>query len=97
MYFVGRETNKFLDTIITSFSEQFGKTSSDPSSVQRRIGRCLNMKETKIRSIYDLAIIILTECSMALLGEDKLPHPLPDQKPPVLDIFQKSVANLASK
>jgi hypothetical protein len=50
------------------------------------------MEANEIRSAYDLALVIMQECSSALVNP-------PNQfgmQPPVLDFFGQAIANLVS-
>ena len=96
--FVVREGNDCADestqdTILTSFPRRWGRNKPDPSAVHRAIrdhfGR---LDSTQKRSIYDLALIIIDECSRVFFDRTK---PL-DQRPEVLAIFGSAISDIVS-
>jgi hypothetical protein len=78
------------DTIITSFPKRYGHNKPDPdSSVHKRIREKLKgCRPNEIRSAYDLALIIIDECSRVLLNSTKTA----DRQPKVMDLFANEIA-----
>ncbi len=59
-------------TIITSFPKRYGFNKHDLSGVHRSIReRLRTARKNQIRSVYDLALIILDECSNTLFDRVK--------------------------
>jgi hypothetical protein len=85
-------TNNFVDTIITSFPRRYGRNPDDPSSISRRIrSRLKNVREGEIKTAYDIALLVLDECSKTIFEPKRNPH---DQKPELIDIFQNAIIRL---
>ncbi|KAK2008446.1 hypothetical protein LZ32DRAFT_592108 [Colletotrichum eremochloae] len=81
-------------TIITSFPKRYGTNKSDPSGVHNSIRtRIKNARKNQIRSVFDVALIILDECSNTFFDRTKTK----DRQPQVLDIFAESIGNLQNK
>ncbi|KAK2028547.1 hypothetical protein LX32DRAFT_719942 [Colletotrichum zoysiae] len=81
-------------TIITSFPKRYGTNKSDPSGVHNSIRtRIKNARKNQIRSVFDVALIILDECSNTFFDRTKTP----DRHPQVMDIFAESIGNLQNK
>ncbi|KAH7308294.1 hypothetical protein BKA65DRAFT_415197 [Rhexocercosporidium sp. MPI-PUGE-AT-0058] len=80
------------NTIVTSFPRRWGRNKPDPSAVHRAIrdhfGR---LDSTQKRSIYDLALVIIDECSRVFFDRTK---PL-DQRPEVVAIFGSAISDIA--
>ncbi|RDA83237.1 hypothetical protein CP532_5799 [Ophiocordyceps camponoti-leonardi (nom. inval.)] len=80
------------NTILTSFPRRWGRNKPDPSAVHRairhHIGTLDGSKET---TIYDLALIIIDECSKIFFDRTK---PL-DLRPEVVTIFGSAISELA--
>ncbi|KAG9235378.1 hypothetical protein BJ875DRAFT_374401 [Amylocarpus encephaloides] len=80
------------NTIVTSFPRRWGRNKPDPSAVHRAIrdhfGR---LDRTQKRSIYDLALVIIDECSRVFFDRTK---PL-DQRPEVVAIFGSAISDIA--
>ncbi|KAK2049929.1 hypothetical protein LZ31DRAFT_581266 [Colletotrichum somersetense] len=59
-------------TIITSFPKRYGTNKSDPSGVHNSIRtRIKNARKNQIRSVFDVALIILDECSNTFFDRTK--------------------------
>lgn len=79
------------DTILTSFPRRWGRNKPDSSAVHRGIRDHLGKLDYgQINSIYDLALIIIDECSKVFFDRTK---PL-DQRPEVVDIFGSAISNI---
>jgi hypothetical protein len=80
-----------IDTILTSFPRRWGRNKPDSSAVHRGIRDHLGKLDSgQINSIYDLALIIIDECSKVFFDRTK---PL-DQRPEVVDIFGSAISNI---
>ncbi|KAF4908556.1 hypothetical protein CGCF415_v006584 [Colletotrichum fructicola] len=80
-------------TIITSFPKRYGNNKSDPSGVHKSIrDRIKNARKNQIRSVFDVALIILDECSNTFFDRTKTP----DRHPQVMDIFGDAIGNLTN-
>ncbi|KAL2128341.1 hypothetical protein VTI74DRAFT_9302 [Chaetomium olivicolor] len=81
-------------TIITSFPRRYGFNKHDLSGVHRSIrARLKTARTNQIRSVYDLALIILDECSNTFFDRTKTR----DSQPQVIDIFSEAIGNLTHK
>ena len=79
-----------LDTIISAFPRRWGRNKPDPSAVHRAIRDHLGtIDQSQITSIYDLALIIIDECSKVFFDRTK-----PDLRPEVVDIFSSAISNI---
>ncbi|KAK2055771.1 hypothetical protein LY76DRAFT_661308 [Colletotrichum caudatum] len=62
-------------TIITSFPKRYGTNKFDPSGVHNSIRtRIKNARKNQIRSVFDVALIILDECSNTFFDRTKTPR-----------------------
>ncbi|KAI8294268.1 hypothetical protein K4K59_005176 [Colletotrichum sp. SAR11_240] len=78
-------------TIITSFPKRYGNNKQDASGVHKSIRtRIKNARKNQIRSVFDVALIILDECSNTFFDRTKTP----DRHPQVMDIFGEAIGNL---
>jgi len=91
-YLFGIDTDyQIIDTIISSFPRRWGRNKPDSSATHRGIRDHLgNMDGSKINSIYDIALIIIDECSKVFFDRTKPP----DQRPEVVDIFGSAISNI---
>ncbi|KAK1776228.1 hypothetical protein QBC45DRAFT_222384 [Copromyces sp. CBS 386.78] len=81
------------NTIITAFPRRWGRNKPDPSAVHRAIRDYMaSVDERQIESIYDLALIIIDECSKVIFDRTK-----PDLRPEVVDIFGSAISKIAEK
>ena len=81
-------------TIITSFPKRYGYNKHDLSGIHKSIRQRLkSARKNQIRSVYDLALIILDECSNAFFDRTKTE----DSQPHVMDIFSESIGNVTSQ
>ncbi|KAK8091759.1 hypothetical protein PG997_002120 [Apiospora hydei] len=79
-------------TIITCFPKRYGVNKHDSSGVHKSIRRRLEAKP-QIRTVFDLGLIILDECSNVFFDRTSID---PSQ-PPVIDIFSKAIGNVMHK
>ena len=78
-------------TILTSFPRRVGKNNkTDPSGVHKSLQDRLSTGEDRVRSVFDLALIIIDQCSRVFFDRTK-PS---DNRPEVMDIFGNAVASL---
>ncbi|KAK4167456.1 hypothetical protein QBC43DRAFT_142137 [Cladorrhinum sp. PSN259] len=81
-------------TIITSFPRRYGFNKQDLSGVHKSIRmRLKSARKNQIRSIYDLALIVLDECSNTFFDRTKTE----DSQPQVMDIFSESIGNVTNQ
>lgn len=79
------------ETIITCFPRRYGVNRKDPSGVHKSIRTKLgNTKRYKIRSAYDLALIIINECTNIFFDPTKTD----ERQPQVLDIFSEAIGDM---
>lgn len=82
-----------LDTMITSFPKRYGRNKPDPSAVHKSIRmRLKSAREDEVRSIYDLAHIVLDECAKVFFELTKST----DRKPQVMDLFANAIGRVVS-
>ncbi|KAF7937318.1 uncharacterized protein EAE98_001632 [Botrytis deweyae] len=75
-------------TIITSFPRRLGRNKPDSSGVHKCIrDRLEKIRPGQINSVYDLALLILNECSTVFFDRTKPT----DKRPEVLDIFSNAI------
>jgi hypothetical protein len=82
-------------TIITCFPKRYGanKQETDASSVHKSIRmRLQNSRQNHIRSVFDLALVIIDECSSTLFDRVKTR----DRQPQVMDAFSEAIGNVVS-
>lgn len=79
------------NTIITSFPRRWGRNKPDPSGVHKSLRERLERTPAEeIQSVYDLALIIIDQCSRVFFDRTK---PL-DQRPEVMDLFASAIGNV---
>ncbi|KAF8849052.1 hypothetical protein BDZ45DRAFT_753177 [Acephala macrosclerotiorum] len=79
------------NTIITSFPRRWGRNKPDPSGVHKSLRERLESTfEEEIQSVYDLALIIIDQCSRVFFDRTK---PL-DQRPEVMDLFASAIGRM---
>ena len=85
--------SRFLDTILTSFPRRWGRNKPDPSGVHKSLReRLTHISDGQINSVYDIALIIIDQCSRVFFDRTKPT----DQRPEVMDIFSNSIAHVVS-
>jgi hypothetical protein len=90
---VNRAADAYIDpeTIITCFPRRWGKNIADPSAVHKSVRTRLKMaREDEIRSVYDLALIIVDECSRVFFDRTKAI----DRQPNLVDIFSDVISGM---
>ncbi|KAK4210243.1 hypothetical protein QBC37DRAFT_292866 [Rhypophila decipiens] len=82
------------NTIISAFPRRWGRNKPDPSAVHRAIRDHLGAIDTRsqIKSIYDLALVIIDECSRVFFDRTK-----PDLRPEMVDIYSSAISKIAEK
>ncbi|KAK4204602.1 hypothetical protein QBC40DRAFT_272606 [Triangularia verruculosa] len=81
------------NTILSAFPRRWGRNKPDPSAVHRAIRDHLGaIDHTQITSIYDLALIIIDECSKVFFDRTK-----PDLRPEVVDMFGSAISSISEK
>lgn len=82
------------NTIITSFPRRWGRNKPDPSGVHKSLRERLEATSAEeIQSVYDLALIIIDQCSRVFFDRTK---PL-DQRPEVMDLFASAIGNVTER
>ncbi|KAI0835885.1 hypothetical protein F5Y06DRAFT_298986 [Hypoxylon sp. FL0890] len=81
-------------TIITCFPKRYGANKHDASAIHKSIRvRVQNSGPDQIRTVFDLALIIIDECSGSLFDRTKAM----DRQPQVVDAFSKAIGNIMHK
>jgi hypothetical protein len=81
-------------TLITCFPKRYGANKHDLSGVHKSIRlRLQNARDNDIRSVYDLALIVLDECSNIFFDKVKTS----DKQPPVIQLFSEAIANVVGR
>ncbi|KAK0654156.1 hypothetical protein QBC41DRAFT_60894 [Cercophora samala] len=81
------------NTILSAFPRRWGRNKPDPSAVHRAIRDHLGtIDHTQISSVYDLAFIIIDECSKVFFDRTK-----PDLRPEVVDMFSSAISSISEK
>lgn len=81
----------FIGTIITSFPRRWSKIKPDPSDVHKSLRRRLMAaRKDEIRSAYDLALIIIDECSRVFFNRTKSS----DKRPNLVDMFAQAISEI---
>ncbi|ROV96110.1 hypothetical protein VSDG_05016 [Cytospora chrysosperma] len=82
-------------TIITAFPRRYGMNKQDLSGVHKSIRtRLQNLHQGHIKTVFDLALIILDECSNTFF---KNRTRTADRQPQVLDIFSQAIGKINNK
>lgn len=80
-------------TIITCFPKRYGANKNDASGVHKSIrARVAEGKHQQIKSVFDLALIILEECSNTFFDRSRTS----DKQPQGLDAFSEAIGNIVS-
>ncbi|KAI1080947.1 hypothetical protein F5B20DRAFT_84801 [Whalleya microplaca] len=81
-------------TIITCFPKRYGANKQDPSGVHKSIRvRLQDSGKGQIRSVFDLALIIIDECSNTFFDRTRTVDP----QPQVIDTFSTAIGNIMHK
>ncbi|KAH8679093.1 hypothetical protein BGZ60DRAFT_402512 [Tricladium varicosporioides] len=82
------------NTIITCFPKRWGRNKPDPSAVQKCIRtRLRSARIDEVRSVYDLAILIIDQCSRVFFDRTQ-PS---DLQPHVMDSFANAIGRVTNK
>lgn len=79
-------------TIITCFPKRYGVHKHDPSGVHKAIRTRIRMGHYQIRSVFDLALIILDESTNIFFDRTKTG----ERQPQVIDAFSTAIGNVVS-
>ncbi|KAH7399882.1 hypothetical protein BKA64DRAFT_467978 [Cadophora sp. MPI-SDFR-AT-0126] len=80
------------NTIISSFPRRWGRNKPDWSGVHKGIrARLDHLREGEIQSVYDMALLIMNQCSTVFFDRTK---PV-DERPEVLDIFSNALSHVS--
>jgi hypothetical protein len=80
-------------TIITSFPKRYGANKQDYSGIHKSIRTRLDtLSPCSVRTVFEMAIIILDECTKTFFDQAKSP----DRQPQVIDEFSKAIGNIVS-
>ncbi|KAI0183039.1 hypothetical protein EV127DRAFT_353590 [Xylaria flabelliformis] len=81
-------------TLITCFPRRYGANKQDYSGVHKSIRTSLeNLGSNQIRTVFELALIVLDECTMTLFDRTKSL----DRRPQVIDEFSKAIGKITHK
>jgi hypothetical protein len=81
-----------LDTIITSFPRRWRRNKSDPSGIYRCLRERLKcIGENDINNIWDIALIIIDQCSRVFFDRTNPADDIPE----VMDMFANAIGNVA--
>lgn len=81
------------DTIITSFPRRWGRNKPDNSGIHKTIrARLDQLRIGQVQSVYDLALLIMNQCSTVFFDLTKSA----DERPEVLDIFSNALSHVVS-
>ncbi len=80
-------------TLITCFPKRYGANKQDWSGVHKSIRTSLeNLGSNQIRTVFELALIVLDECTKTFFDRTKFL----DRQPQVIDEFSKAIGNIVS-
>ena len=83
------------DTILTCFPQRYGMSYKDESGVHQSIRTRVKTRsnpDNHVRSIFDLALIILDECFNTFFNRARTA----DKRPQVMDMFAESIGRVVS-
>ncbi|CZT00269.1 uncharacterized protein RCO7_08344 [Rhynchosporium graminicola] len=82
------------NTVITSFPKRYGRNKPDPSAVHKSIRMRLAVcRKGEIGSAYDLALIILDQCSRVFFDRTKTA----DRQPRMMDLFASAIGDVTNR
>ena len=85
--------NCTAETVITSFPRRWAKNKPDPSAVHKSLRmRLKSAHGDEIQSAFDLALIIIDECSRVFFDRTKAT----DRQPNLVDIFAEAISGVVS-
>ncbi|KAI1345484.1 hypothetical protein F5Y01DRAFT_320724 [Xylaria sp. FL0043] len=77
------------NTVVTCFPARYGSNLSDCSDVYKSVeARC--SEEKSVTSVFDLALIIIEECSNAMLSF----RPISNERPDVVKAFSEAISDI---
>lgn len=80
-------------TLITCFPKRYGANKQDFSGVHKSIRTSLdNLGSNHIRTVFDLALIVLDECTTTFFNRAKSR----DGRPQVIDEFSRAIGKIVS-
>ncbi|KAH8892695.1 hypothetical protein GQ53DRAFT_805688 [Thozetella sp. PMI_491] len=83
------------NTVLTFFPRRYGTNKHDISGVHKSIRTRLKAApENRIRSAFDLGLLIIEECSGTFFDRTRNPDP---KQPPVIDLFAEAIADVTSR
>ncbi|KAG8163101.1 hypothetical protein KVR01_007579 [Diaporthe batatas] len=77
-------------TIITCFPKRYGANKHDTSGIHKSIRMRIEEGGIRIRSVFDLALVIFEECSNTFFDRTRTA----DKQPQVLDEFSEAIGNI---
>lgn len=80
-------------TIITCFPKRYGANKNDTSAIHKSVRIKVSEGSHRIRSVFDLALIIFEECSNTFFDRTRTT----DRQPQVLDEFSEAIGNIVSE
>ncbi|KAM7205840.1 hypothetical protein V8F33_000670 [Rhypophila sp. PSN 637] len=81
-------------TLVTCFPRRYGVNRKDPSGVHHLVRKHLkNIRQEHIRTVFDLALIVLIEVTNVFFDRAKTP----DHQPQVIDIFVDAIGEITNK
>ncbi|KAI1338032.1 hypothetical protein F5Y15DRAFT_388740 [Xylariaceae sp. FL0016] len=81
-------------TIITCFPKRYGVNKEDSSGIHKRIRTRIALgRYNQVKSVFDLALIILDECSNTFFDRTRTSG----NQPQVLEAFSEAIANITHK
>src|SRR5436190_23518356 len=89
VFSVGSQTlTTFVDTIITCFPRRWSKNKPDPSAVHKRLrARLQFVRKGEIRNAFDLALVIIDECSRVFFDRTMTN----ERQPNLVDVFAEAI------
>ncbi len=82
-----------LETVISSFPRRWGKNRPDPSAIHKSLRtRLQNAPNGEIASAYDLALIIVDECSRTFFDRTQLN----ERQPNLVELFAGAIRGVVS-
>jgi hypothetical protein len=92
-YKTASKSNIDPDTIITCFPKRWGRNSPDASAVQKCIRtRLREARIDEVLSVYDLALIIIDQCSRVFFDGTQST----DLQPQVMDAFANAIGRVVN-
>lgn len=81
------------DTIISSFPKRWGKNRADSSAVHKSIRTRLKAaRKDEIRTVFDLALIIVDQCSRVFFDRSRMN----DRQPNLVEAFTDAIRGVVS-